>query len=279
MLGYVTVKREELKVKDFDRYRGFYCGVCMDLKESCGEISRLTLTYDMTFLAILLSSLYEPKISSELRHCLVHPLSKKLVLRSVYTGYAADMSVLLVYQKLIDDWDDEKSRKSLAAAGAIKKAYKKAVKKYPRQTKALAVYLKKLHEVEREGSDDLDLAAGLSGEFLREIFIYDKNDIWSRDLGEMGFYLGKFIYLMDAYEDVRKDIGSGNYNPFKKYFRERDDFDAFAKDILTMMAANAAAAFERLPIVENADILRNVIYAGIWNKYAALQSGKKEKNK
>lgn len=276
MLGNITVKREELKVRDFEKYRGFYCGVCHDLRTNCGELSRMTLTYDMTFLAILLTSLYEPPTSKELRYCMFHPGQKKLCYRNKYTSYAADMSVLIAYHNLMDDWRDEKSKKALVGSGLLHAAYKKTAPKYERQMKALLDYLEKLHQVEEAWSNDLDLAAGLTGEFFKEVFIYDENDIWSPGLGEMGFYLGKYIYLLDAYEDLQKDKKSGNYNPFFSY-RARDDFDAFAKDVLTMMATNAAAAFERLPIVKNTEILRNVLYAGIWNKYYDKQ--KKKENR
>ena len=274
MLGYITVRREELKVREFDTYRSFYCGVCRDLKKSCGELSRLTLTYDMTFLAILLTSLYDEKSIRELKACLFHPGQKMPDIRNRYTKYAADMSLLMVYQNLLDDWKDDRSQKSLAASRLLHQAYKKVSAQYPRQVRSLRKYLKDLHSIEEEKSSDLDLAAGKTGEFFRQVFLYDENDIWSRDLGETGFFLGKFIYLMDAYEDTEEDQKSGNYNPFLSY-RDRDDYEFFAKEVLTMAAAGAANAFERLPIVDNVEILRNIIYSGIWKKYLDIQSKRK----
>lgn len=276
MLGNITVKREELKIKDFDRYQGFYCGVCNDLKKNCGELSRLTLTYDMTFLAILLTSLYEPETSSEYIRCAFHPGAKKLCCRNTYTAYAADMSLIMVYHNLLDDWRDEKKQKSLLESRLLLRAYKKAGAKYPAQLKSLKTYLKRLHKAEEEAKADLDLASGLTGDFFRSVFVYDPEDIWSRDLGTIGFYLGKYIYLLDAYEDLDADKKSGNYNPLISV-SSRDDFDAYVKDILTMMAAQAAAAFERLPIVENAEILRNILYAGIWNKYIEIKNKREKK--
>ena len=276
MLGYITPKREELKVKEFDRYRGFYCGLCFDLKKNCGEAARLSLTYDMTFLAILLTSLYDTKTSSEMRYCILHPLQKKLVIHNKYTEYAAKMSLMMTYQNLADDWYDEKKTAARVGAEVLKRAYKKTAAEYPRQRKALNRYIKKLHEVEEAGSTDLDKAAGLTGEFFKEIFIYDEHDVWASDLGEVGFYIGKFIYLMDAYEDIAKDKKSGSYNPFISYL-DRDDFEDFARDVLLMMPTRAAAAFERLPLVGDTEILRNIIYAGIWNKYEELKN-KKDKS-
>ena len=103
MFGYITVNKEELKVKDFDRYHAYYCGICQDLKKSCGELARMTLTYDMTFLAILLTGLYEGTDRQERHFCVLHPLHKRPCLRNAYTQYAADMNILLVYHNLMDD--------------------------------------------------------------------------------------------------------------------------------------------------------------------------------
>ncbi len=110
MFGYITVNKEELKVKDFERYHSYYCGICRDLKQSCGELARMTLTYDMTFLAILLTGLYEEKSSQERHFCVLHPMQKRPCTRNRYTSYAADMNILLVYHNLMDDWQDEKKR-------------------------------------------------------------------------------------------------------------------------------------------------------------------------
>lgn len=276
MLGNITIRREDLKVKDLDKYRGYYCGVCNDLKKSCGEFARATLTYDMTFLAILLTSLYEPLSTSEHKLCVFHPGQKMLCIRNEYTEYAADMSVIMVYHNLLDDWRDERSQKSLFESRMILPAYKKAAAKHERQIDALKTYLKRLHKAENRKAEDIDLAAGLTGEFFKEVFTYDTKDIWSRDLGMTGFYLGKYIYLLDAYEDLEKDQQSGNYNPFIRH-KDREDFEYYVKDILMMMASGAARAFERLPIVENAEILRNVIYSGIWNKYHMVHEKRENK--
>ena len=109
------------------------------------------------------------------------------------------------------------------------------------------------------------MAAGLTGEMLGEIFAW-RNDEWSSDLRRMGFYLGKFIYLMDAYEDLEQDLKKGCYNPFLHLSKE-PDFEEKAEHILTMMMANCCRAFERLPILSYTDILRNILYSGVWTRY------------
>jgi len=276
MFGYITVNKEELKVKDFERYHSYYCGICRDLKQSCGELARMTLTYDMTFLAILLTGLYEEKSSQERHFCVLHPMQKRPCTRNRYTSYAADMNILLVYHNLMDDWQDEKKRGSLGAARLLRRSYLKTASRYPRQVRAIRRYLKELHRAEEERVEDIDLAAGLTGQLMEEIFVYQE-DIWSSDLRKVGFYLGKFIYLMDAYEDLPKDQKTGNYNPFLPA-AGRPDYEESALQILTMMAASASKAFEKLPVLENVDILRNILYAGIWTKYKMLRAEKESKH-
>lgn len=269
MFGYITINREEMKMKDFDRYRAYYCGICRDLKENYGEKARMTLTYDMTFLAVLLSGLYEKPEQHEKHFCVLHPTAKRPCIRNPYTKYAADMNVLLIYHNLMDDWQDERKVLSYRAARLLRKSYLKAAAGYPRQVKAVRNYLKELHRAEEADSPDLDLASGLTGKLMGEIFV-PREDEWSRELRRIGFYLGKFIYLMDAYEDTDKDRASGNYNPFL-FLAGRPDYEERAGAVLRMMAASAARYFERLPIIENVDILRNILYSGIWTKYGLLR--------
>lgn len=123
--------------------------------------------------------------------------------------------------------------------------------------------------------------AGLFGEIMAEIFVW-KQDIWKDSLHRMGFFLGKFIYLMDAYEDIDDDIANACYNPFMR-FREREDFDDYCKQILTMMIAECSREFEKLPILTHAEILRNILYSGVWCRFEAIcekrQSVNNQENK
>ena len=265
MFGYITIDRDELKGKELDRYRSYYCGVCMDLKGACGQRARMTLTYDMTFLAILLTDLYDDMTPAERKFCLLHPAQRQLCLQNAYTKYAADMNLLLVYHNLCDNWIDERSHRSYAAARLIRNAYLATAKRHPETVRRIRKYLKELHAVEESGSCDLDLASGLTGNLMGEIFAYAEDE-WTDELRNLGFYLGKFIYLMDAWDDVKEDRARGSYNPFRALAAE-PDFEERANEVLTLQAAAATRAFERLPLVENVDILRNILYSGIWTKY------------
>ena len=111
---------------------------------------------------------------------------------------------------------------------------------------------------------------------MAEIFSW-KKDLWSKDLRRLGFYLGKFIYLCDAWDDREQDGGNGCYNPFLASEHSYTEEDI--AQILTMMAAEAARSFERLPVVEDAEILRNILYSGIWVKYRARKKEQEQRGK
>ena len=108
MFGYISINRQELKVRELERYRAFYCGLCDTLRIRYGLGGQMTLTYDMTFLIILLSSLYELEEKKRSARCMVHPAKKHAQIKTAATRYAADMNMLLTYEHLMDDWADEK---------------------------------------------------------------------------------------------------------------------------------------------------------------------------
>ena len=145
MFGYVTIRKDDLKIKDYDKYHAYYCGVCQDLKESYGFKGQATLTYDMTFLAILLTGLYEDKTVREEHYCIAHPGRKHVCLRNEFSRYAADMNILLRFYNLLDDCEDEKKHAAYVGAKALRGSFLKVAEKYPRQTRAVKEYLKKIH--------------------------------------------------------------------------------------------------------------------------------------
>ena len=275
MFGYVTINKRELKVKDFETYQAYYCGLCHTLQCRHGRAGKLLLTYDMTFLAILLTSLYGEKAEYERRHCVMHPTKPVTYCQNPAMEYAADMNLLLAYQNLVDDWKDERDIRKLFYAAILKKRYAVVKKKYPRQTRALSKYMKKLRACEKRNSKDLDEAAGLTGEMLREIFIW-KEDIWKEPLGRMGFYLGKFIYLMDAYEDLEHDRKADTYNPLLSREKEKG-FDDMCQYILNLMMADCSRAFEYLPVIRYRETLRNILYSGVWIRFVQNRKKRTEK--
>ncbi len=277
MFGYVTANKPELKIKDFATYKSYYCGLCRTLKKEYGRIGQMTLTYDMTFLILLLTSLYETKPELSSHHCIVHPVKKHPMLTNEITDYAAAMNIALSYHHFVDDWEDERSKLGLAGEKILRRRYKRIATKYPRQCKAIETSLKKLSEYEKTKERSVDLVSGCFGELMSELLIY-REDAFSATLRNMGFYLGKFIYLIDAYEDIEKDIKNNSYNVFTEKVNEKD-FDEECGQILLMMMAETTKEFEKLPLFEGVDILRNILYQGVWTKYNKLLDSRNQVGK
>ena len=265
MFGYININQGELKMKDFSKYRMYYCGLCQALKERFGVLGRMSLNYDLTFTAILLSSLYEEKEQLYEHRCFLHPLRKQRFIKCDSLYYVADMNLLLAYYKCLDDWADEKKFSRLLYAGLIRRHVRGIAKRYPEKVALIRDRLSAINACEKAGENQPDIPAGLFGEIMAELFLY-KDDVWKNDLSQLGFFLGKYIYLLDAYDDLEKDLKAGNYN----VFRDRAGDPSFTDDIrqiLILMMGESARAFERLPLIRNAAILRNIIYSGVWTAF------------
>lgn len=277
MFGYVTILKPELRVKEFYRYNAYYCGLCHVLKKKYGRLGQATLTYDMTFLIILLTSLYQCPTGEEEHRCLVHPAKKHKMLVDEMTQYAADMNIVLSYYHFKDDWQDEKSIAGLAGAGLLKGKHRKIYQKYQRQCEAIGECMEQLSLYEAKGETDLDQVSGCFGRLMGELFLFRK-DGWESGLRKTGFFLGKFIYLMDAYEDMEKDEKQGSYNPLSALCK-RESFEADIEGMLRMMMSECAVEFEKLPCIQDSEILRNILYDGVWNKYNMIRKkrGKNDK--
>lgn len=274
MFGYVQIRKPELKIKDYEVYHAFYCGMCERLGTRYGVPGRITLTYDMTFLIILLSSVYDVKCKHGKRHCIVHPAKKHNILYNKITDYCADVNILLSYYHCLDDKADDASLKGSAGVLLYKKSAKKAAGKYKRQAYAIKQSLARLSCIEKENNQDILKAADCFGRLLAEIFIY-KEDTFKIYLGDMGYYLGRYIYIMDAYDDLQEDINKGRYNPFKTVYKDT----GFKKNVYEMLLneiSMACGAFEQLPCLDYIDILRNILYAGVWNRYDYICAKEKE---
>ena len=275
MFGYVIPNQGELKVRELEEYRAWYCGLCQRLQKDHGILGRISLNYDMTFLALLLSSLYEPNKTVSESNCLAHPLHRRRKYDTVYVGYAAAMNILLTYYKCVDDWKDDRNLLRGGYGLGLKHAGRRVSAEYPDKAETVRSCLEELSEAEEAGETNLDRVSGIFGRICGEIFTVEQ-DMWREDLYYLGFYLGKFIYLLDAYEDVEEDKKKQNYNPLAIYSKKAD-FEEFAGHLLTMMIAEASRAFEQLPILKNAEILRNILYSGVWCRYEMIKEKRRQK--
>lgn len=265
MFGYVVAHKPELKMREFYKYKAYYCGLCKVLREKYGFPGQMTLTYDMTFLVILLTSLYESESKVEEKRCIVHPMKKQKMLYNEITEYAADMNIILTYHHLADDWQDEKSKSGLAGLHALHKTYLGLKEQYPEKCRVIQKSLKLLQQCEKRQEENIDITARYFGELMSELLVY-KHDMWEKTLRRMGFYLGKFIYIMDAYDDVEKDMKQGNYNALIP-LHGKADFDDRCREMMNFVLAECTSQFERLPCIEDVEILRNILYAGVWSRF------------
>lgn len=259
MFGYVIANGDKLSDEQKTIYGAEYCGVCKAIGRRWGQIARTTLTYDMTFLSLLLSSVYAFECTTDMTGCL--PRWKKHPYRIGKTqDYAADMNVLLAYYNLLDDWNDDRRIFSLAEAKLIKKAKKKIAAIYPRQSEAIRACLTELSEREKANEMNPDIPSGIFGRLMGELFVMEE-DGSAPALRAFGHALGRFIYIMDACLDHTDDIRKKHYNPLISM--TRDSFDG----ILEMLMGECAERFEALPVGDNREILENIIYSGVWTRY------------
>lgn len=262
MFGFVQANFNDLTEEEKERYHSVYCGLCHTLGERHGFSSRMALTYDLTFLTLLLSSLYEANETGGNSRCLTHPCKKHRFSKNKYTAYAADMTVALTYHKCIDDWTDEKKVPQKLYSAVFLKSYKKVKKLWPKQCEIIERELKVLAEIERKKSEGPDAAANSFGRLMAGIFVPEE-DFWSDYLRNIGYGIGRFIYIADAAIDYEEDLKKGNYNPLNGLNFEPEDLVSTLKIFL----GEASNVFEGLPLVQDVNLLRNILYSGIWIKY------------
>ncbi len=267
MFGYVQIDKMELKVREYMTYKGYYCGLCMALKKDYGQMSRLTLNYDMTYLILILTSLYEPENSCSQNRCIAHPQIKQLMVENEMSHYAAALNVLLAYNNLKDDWKDERSVKSLLAMAPLKKAYRKASKMYSHKNKIIIESIEALEALEKEKCSDVEKVASIFGQLMGELLVY-KDDNWKPYLHKIGLYMGKYIYILDAYDDLEKDKKNDSYNPFS--LCQADDLKGYAEHLLQLNLSFLDHEIEKLPLIHEKTILDNIIYSGMKNKMRSI---------
>lgn len=154
MFGFIAPRLDEVEPQEKERFQAVYCGVCRALGRQCGQRCRLTLSYDMAFLALLLGSMYEPAEEQSEGRCLPHPVKARPYLMSECIDYAADMNVALVYYKCLDDWNDERSVRGRTGVAALEKPYRGVQERNPRVCAAIEQYLGAIDELERAAGGD-----------------------------------------------------------------------------------------------------------------------------
>ncbi len=325
MLGYVRIDKGELKVREYEIYTGYYCGVCKSIGSRYGQLPRMVLSYDAAFLAMLLASFDETPDMPEPEHCIGHHIRKKTVIRNEAIDFAADVMLILAWYKLEDDVRDEGSVKAKAAMTAFRRLHSKLYSMYPDLCDSIGADLSKLAGLETAGCSDLDMVCDLFAHIMQTIFtaglhhIYgdrfdecfeypDNGDIsgssgqsdndfpklsadapdrkpvtLADQLSAAGYHLGKWIYLIDAADDIEENIESETYNPLLARFsfdsskETASGFRGRIRDSLSMNLYICLAALSRhldIPdISKNRGIIENVVYLGLNRKTEEILKG------
>ena len=178
------------------------------------------------------------------------------------------MQILLSYFSLKDDLLDNDKAKDEQKLLKLESYISQLKEKYQRQYNCLSENLQKIVALEKIDEDNIVTLSTLSGEMIKEIFA-PKEDIFYKQLTSIGKSLGSFIYIMDAFDDLKKDIKNGSFNPLKK-LSKKENFNETVKDLLELPLSQAASSLERLPLDDNLSILRNIIYSGVWSRFEVL---------
>jgi hypothetical protein len=297
MLGYVTPEKGELKLREFEVYGAYYCGICRAVGARRGQLPRLLLSYDFAFLAMLLASVFDGPDALTPFRCPVHPMKKRALAEpSPVVEYAADMMLLSAYYKLRDDRLDEGSPRGFAGEFLLRGVVRGIREDYPDKSREIGACMEELSLLEKEGCDSFDRAADPFARLMGALFDYDgparagrgpkRTDNLRYALRRMGHCLGKWIYLIDAYDDAEEDLRRGVYNPlvlcygcdraenagesaalFRERIAERVRLSA------TLYLSELADLAALLPIKKNKGILENIMYMGLLRRTEEIVGG------
>src|SRR5665648_677634 len=287
MLGYITPDKPELKVREYEMYSAYYCGICKAIKRRHGEIPRLVLSYDSVLLAMILSAVYDlekgvaenypagPTV--KLERCIIHPVKKRaIVYNDAAIDYAADMLVALAYYKFKDDWTDEKKVLGALGIAAFNNLHRKITGMYPETCGIINKSIAKLSELEKENCQSMDEAAEPFAQLMKAVFsgaplkTEPVNEAELKSLlGEIGYNIGKWVYLIDAVDDLEKDLEKNRYNPLKG-IKDDENYKSRVEFSLICTLENASLALKKLELEKNKGIIENIIYSGLFRKTESI---------
>lgn len=278
MFGYVLPEKPELKIREYELFKGYYCGVCKSIGCRYGQLPRFTLTYDSAFLALLLSSVSGEEVKNKWERCIVHPVSKRNVIKeSKLIDYASDMNIILTYFKLTDNWKDERSVLSAVGMLSFTKVFQSLRGKYQKKCGIIEQRLKELHQLEKENCGSMDRASEPFARLMEEIIdcpLAGQDSKTGKVLKWIGYNIGKWLYIIDAFDDIEKDIKKKNYNPLLVQFGFKDqDIKAFKESIrqrvefnLIYTLSEITKGYELMNLSKNKGLIENIIYMGMLRK-------------
>ena len=275
MFGYVRPFKPFMRVYEYEVYRSVYCGVCKRIASEFGELPRFTLSYDLAFLALMDMSVHGMRFKADQQRCIAHPFVKRnCAVCSEGLEYSAYASIILLFHKLNDDKSDGRGiRQLVSGAGVpfITGAYLKARKKYPALAAKVEKQMRHQTALEKENCSSLDRACEPTARIMQAVFAeLGADSVQRKKMGNFGYFLGRYVYITDALDDLRGDAKKKRYNPLLcRYDIERvtdDDFKRIAGETefsLNMTLGLLADAYCKCGIVNYRDILDNIIYLGL----------------
>lgn len=289
MFGYVRPYKPELKMKEFATYKAVYCGLCHTLGVRFGFLARMILSYDATLLCLMEMSLKSGCVGFEKCRCPARPYKKcDAAKQSPELDFWADASVILGYYKVKDNLHDKGILKKVAALLMLPVAafyYSKAAKRHPFIAQNASDYIGEQTAAELKHCAVIDEAAQPTAKLMSHLLKNGAaNETQARVLERLGYFLGRWIYLADAADDLDDDIKSGSYNPFVEAFRltkatERAESSSKAEPLLNSCIYEITAAFELLDTKCFTSIIGNVFYLGLPEVKKAILSGLSSKEK
>lgn len=277
MFGYVVPLKNELKVKELAQYRAYYCGLCHSLGSRFGEAAKLTLNYDSTFLALLLTGMNETKPAAvAYKKCIYKPFQKKrpFVQESEAMHFAADLNAALALYKFKDDWRDERKASALIGKNMLRPVEKRLSAERPKLISSIETGIAELSLLEKRMCDELDAPADCFARMMREAVKEAPlaNEKIRPAFSSLFYHLGRWIYLMDAWEDRKRDGEKNNYNVFN-VTGAGEERAAF---LMHCSINEAIKAYELLDIAINRQILDNILYSGCESKTQHALGGQNE---
>ncbi len=284
MFGYIKADLPNMYVKDTVLYQAMYCSLCKGIGQTCGQKARFALNYDLTFLSVLMHNLMGEDVKVEKQHCVVHLIRKRpIALTDELTKRIAILNVILAYHKLNDDVID--SGKGKIKRSFFKKAYKKAKKIEPEMDNAVKKMYDALLKLEKSKCDSIDMIADPFGNMMQDIVKIIMQDKLSEEVSELCYYLGKWIYLIDALDDFDKDKKKNNYNVFICAYKDANSQDElickYKQDLILVFSSVLSRIGEltsRINYKFNHDLIDNVLYRGLSAQTKRIMEKEKCKN-
>ena len=271
MFGYIKPFKPELKMREYEHYRSAYCGLCNALKSRYGFLSRFIVNYDFTFVALVLEAAGNCKGEIKKKRCIACPAGRKCVMSEVYDK-TADISIILFYLKLCDDVSDTGFMKGLFKFRIprllLKPAYRRAGKKNPQYDECAKRLYSELSLLEAARVPSIDEPADKFAKMLESIVCEDQEN--ARILSQMFYHIGRFVYIIDALDDLSKDARRDEYNPIAERFGVFSGTlpEDIKNEVLTTLGHSRDAvklAFDLLYENENTGLIRNIIELGMEN--------------